>query len=431
MTDTTSLAESSQAFFCAIADYLTIKGKNLNEFLDPKDKSKGLDTFTGFESKWKSVFKNNSDSLHKIYEKFTEASTGSRIIPYGEIEGFLMFDKGWYTSSCLIGKKLVEDISTISKGFNKKPSTSDVWYFRGDKDVMKNLEDLFKVANKNKADPKFGDVNKWSPADIYFATNKARERIKANVADYVKGKGKAYGFDIMNNMVNELIESGDLLPISLKKQTNSVTIKKVNFDRAHETSEILKYGFYGFKKEWKKYELDNPQTRDLQIKFSTSDRESIKIRHDASTAAMKTELESKDMEARGGSIGSWKIFCDILELIDPKIASEELRLYNAANEKYKKEAKKLKMEYQEKVKRLTNPAAIKMARDQFDKDRGALDAMMVTNVIFPPLIKWLKANSRDNSNNPDYIPPADRFMQEIYKYATSRTEDSSRFIISK
>ena len=57
MADTTSLAESSQAFFCAIADYLLIKGKNLNEFLDPKDKNKGLDTFTGFEKKWKSEFK--------------------------------------------------------------------------------------------------------------------------------------------------------------------------------------------------------------------------------------------------------------------------------------------------------------------------------------------------------------------------------------
>jgi len=431
MTDTTSLAESSQAFFCAIADYLTIKGKNLKDFLDPKDKSKGLDTFTGFESKWKKEFKNKSDSLPAIYEKFTEAASGSKIIPYGEIEGFLMVDKGWYTSSCLIGKKLVEDISSISTGFNKKPSTSDVWYFRGDKDVMKNIEDLFKIANKNKPDPKFGDVNKWSPADIYFATDKARNRIRANVSDYVNGKGKAYGFDIMNNMINELIESGDLLPISLKKQTSAVTIKKVNFDRAHEASEILKFGFYGFRKEWKKYELANPQTRDLQIKFSSSDRESIKIRHDASTAAMKAELESKDLMARGGSIGSWKIFCDILGLIDTKIASEELRLYNVANEKYKKEAKKLKDEFLEKSKRMTNPAAVKLAREQFDKDRGALDAMMVTNVIFPPLIKWLKDNSGDKNNNPDYVSPADRFMQEIYKYATSRTQDSGRFIIAK
>ena len=58
MADTTSLAESSQAFFCAIADYLILKNKNLSDFLDPKDKKKGLDTFSGFERKWKSEFKN-------------------------------------------------------------------------------------------------------------------------------------------------------------------------------------------------------------------------------------------------------------------------------------------------------------------------------------------------------------------------------------
>ena len=29
-----------------------------------------------------------------------------------------------------------------------------------EQDVMKNIEDLFKVANKNKEDPKFGDVNR-------------------------------------------------------------------------------------------------------------------------------------------------------------------------------------------------------------------------------------------------------------------------------
>lgn len=431
MTDTTSLAESSQAFFCAIADYLVIKGKNLNDFLNPKDKSNGLDTFSGFEIKWKKEFKNKSDSLEKIYEKFTEAASGSRIIPYGEIEGFLMTDKGWYTSSCLIGKKLVEDITTISSGFNNKPNTSDVWYFRGDKDVMKNIEDLFKVANKNKADPKFGDINKWSPADIYFATDAARNRIRTNVNTYVKSKNNDYGFDIMNKMVSDLIDSGDLLPISLKKQTNSVTIKKVNFDRVHEESEILKYQFKGFVQEWKKYTPQKAQTRDLQIKFSSSASESIKIRHDASTAAMKAEFVSKDMEARGGSIGSWKILCDLWDKIDPQMASKSYRDYTNANTKYKQEVKVLREYYDDKIKRLKDPAAIKLAKKDFDAQRGALSAMLVTNVVFPPLIKWLNENDNKKTNNPDYYPPSDRFIQELFKYITSRTGESGKFIIAK
>jgi hypothetical protein len=431
MADTTSLAESSQAFFCAIADYLTIKNKNLSDFLDPKDKNKGLDTFSGFERKWKSEFKNKTDSLEKIYEKFTEASTGAQRIPYGEIEGFLMVDKGWYTSSCLIGKKLVEDITNISSGFSKKPSTSDVWYFRGDKEVMKNLEDLFKIANKNKPPPAFGDINKWSPADIYFATDKARDRIKASVQVYSGPKAKAYGFDIMNNMVSEMIEKGDLLPISLKKQTTSVTIKKVNFDKVEESTEILKYYYNGLKQDWKKYTLVKPQTRDLQIKFSSSDREMIKIRHDASTASMKAEFESRDMEARGGSIGSWKIFCDILAEIDSTTSTKLFNAYTKGNEQFKKESKALKADFEAKVKRLSKPEAIKIARADFDNQRGALSAMLVTNEIFPILIDWLDKNKKSNTRSEDYVPPSDRFIQELFRYITSRSFDSGKFIIAK
>jgi len=431
MADTTSLAESSQAFFCAIADYLNLKSKNLDEFLDPKDKNKGLDTFSGFEKKWKKEFKNKSDSLEKIYDKFTETSTGSQRISYGEIEGFLMIDKGWYTSSCLIGKKLVEDITSISSGFSKKPSTSDVWYFRGDREVMKNIETLFKEANKNKKSPAFGDINKWSPADIYFATDNARDRIKASVQVYTNGKNKDYGFDILNNMVSELIDRGDLLPISLKKQTNTVTIKKVNFDKVEEEIEILKYQFYGFRQEWKKYTPEKPQTRDLQIKFSTSNREVIKIRHDASTATMKAEFESKDMEARGGSIGSWKIFCDLLSYIDPAISIKLMSAYTKGNDQYKKEVKSLRADFEAKEKRLKKPEAKKMAREQFDEDRGALSAMLVTNEVFPTLIDWLEKNQKNNTKSPDFVPPSDRFIQELFKYITSRSSDSGKFIMAK
>jgi hypothetical protein len=429
--DTTSLAESSQAFFCAIADYLRIKNKNIDDFLNPKDKSKDLDTFIKFEKKWKSEFDGRIDSLKKIYDKFTEASVGQMKIPYGEIEGFLIDEPSWYISSCLIGKKIVEDISSISEGFRKKPSTNDIWYFRGDKNVMKNIELLFKAANDNKPSPSFGDINKWSPADIYFATDKARDRIAASVAIYTGKKAQTYDFDILNNMISEMIDSGDLLPISLKKQTNSVTIKKVNFDRVEEETEILKYKFYGFVREWKKYTPDQPQTRDLKIKFSNSNQEYIKIRHDASTASVKIEFESKDMEARGGSIGSWDIFCEIFSKFDSVLASKLKSEYRIENEKYKKEAKKLRDEMETKLKRLRSESAKKMIRAQFDQERGALSAMMITNTIFPPIIDWLEKNKRSNSMSEDYVPPSDRLLQQLFKYITSRSSDSGKFVIAK
>ena len=43
-------------------------------------------------------------------------------------------------------------------------------------------------------------------------------------------KDKTYSFDKLNLFISKKIDSGDLLPLSLKKATTTVVIKKVNFD---------------------------------------------------------------------------------------------------------------------------------------------------------------------------------------------------------
>ena len=56
---------------------------------------------------------------------------------------------------------------------------------------MDNIDTLFKYANKN--DKKFGDINKWSPADIYFVSDAAKEEVtkQADEAD----ENKTYTYD--------------------------------------------------------------------------------------------------------------------------------------------------------------------------------------------------------------------------------------------
>ena len=93
------------------------------------------------------------------------------------LEAFLNKDTKWYISSLQIAKKLINDINKIDpdfkiaqQGFNK------IFYFRGDQDVMGNIEKLFKIANRSgyNTQTKFGNINKWNPADIYLATDKAK-----------------------------------------------------------------------------------------------------------------------------------------------------------------------------------------------------------------------------------------------------------------
>jgi RNase H-fold protein (predicted Holliday junction resolvase) len=105
--------------------------------------------------------------------------------------------------------------------------------------------------------------------------------------------------------------------------------------------------------------------------------------------------------------------------------------YKRGNEKYKVQATKLRKEWEEKDRRLRKPEAKKMARADFDQERGALSAMLVTNEVFPTLIDWLEKNKRNISNAQDYVSPSDRLIQELFKYITSRTDDSGKFAIPR
>ena len=108
-------------------------------------------------------------------------------------------------------------------------------YLRGDKSVVQKITDLYNIANRNTNYNQkimkisgFGDINKWSPADIYYASKKVNTDIVKHLTE--ANKDKSYSFDKLNLFISKLIGSGDLLPLSLKKAEASVQIKKVNFD---------------------------------------------------------------------------------------------------------------------------------------------------------------------------------------------------------
>ena len=104
-----------------------------------------------------------------------------------------------------------------------------------------------KVKERNRAERKndltFNNLNKWSPADIYLASSKGRMVLKQlssgkNLTSPLKiGKSKIsslsslVSFGVLNAVMKQLMENGDLLPLSLKKAPNkdSVIIKTINF----------------------------------------------------------------------------------------------------------------------------------------------------------------------------------------------------------
>ena len=335
----TKAFESAQALFCAMADFLG------------KEKSKKVLNYKTYETygQFKSE-KGNEKLINDSYNKLK--TTG---VSLDLIEKILIKDVDWYKSSVNIAVKLIDDISEIDKDFKKiqSPGWTDFLYYRGAKggsDVMEDIEELFTIANKR--DKLFGDVNKWSPADIYFASKAAEKKIQQVVSNPPQG----FNFVNLNQLMNSLIDKGELLGVSLKKAPKEVHIYKINFtqEKNQEILEDIKY-----------FDIsENKGTdRDVQIYFGSSKAKPlIKIRHDpysdalGASLAIKCEIEGKN--SRLGSLVSFGTgtnspgatgFTDLWARVDPTYAKMLATSFQKGTLAYKKGIDELNKEYMKKI----------------------------------------------------------------------------------
>ena len=397
MADKTALAESSQALFCAIADFLG--DRKSEKVLDIK---KYL-TYTDFKR-----------AVGEGVVSQAEKRIRTPGVSLSDIETFLGKNNDWYKSSVLIAFKLVKDITGVDADFKlKQEGFQNLFYFRGDQEVMGNIEKLFKIANKSpiteKNQVKFGNVNKWSPADIYLATDKARGDISKALQN---AKPKSYSFIDLNILTSNLIDSGDLLPLSLKKTTKTVQLQKVNFDKKDEIKALEKISLSPKKvTNWQPYKKvpfgTKGETRDMRAFLNNGGE--IKFRHDPSAKRFVAEFIGGGAEARGGSIGSIKLFCELFALVDNETSKKVLKEYQEGEKKYFAD-----------LKLIENLRA--QDKKLFDFERGAISALNIINRIMPILKHWFTRTDQKK---------VDDFIRIIYQYITSRTPLSGKFIIAK
>ena len=150
MADKTTLLESSQALFSSLAD--NVGASSVEKAFDLKT----YPTFTDFKDKYNK----------KLELAFKRLDTPG--VSYNDIIQFLTSNNDWYTSSNLIAVELIKQIETIDKDYKiKGKGYQNLFYFRGDKDVMGTIQKLWAMANKMpitiKNQTRFGDINKWSP----------------------------------------------------------------------------------------------------------------------------------------------------------------------------------------------------------------------------------------------------------------------------
>ena len=67
-------------------------------------------------------------------------------------------------------------------------------------------------------------------------------------------------------------------------------------------------------------------------------------------------------------------------------------------------------------------------RTSYDYVRGELSSILVTNKVNDILQKWFMAN---NIINKDKTNKVDDFIRILFRYVTSRSETSAKFVIAK
>ena len=464
--DNTAPAEASQALFCAIADHLG-KTQYLSVVKQIQMMSKKDRTYDNFrslvsEKDIEEAFDKKTDTYKKQNNKFK----------LDELETFLNKEQDWFISSLIIAAKIIVFINKVSNKFNI--STQDLFYERGDKEIMGNISKLFDLANQGQKVPKtkskdpnarapivktpvFGDINKWCPADIYFSTKESTNVIENNLKTYEPAGSPELNFIELNKIMSDLIKNGDLLPLSLKKTTTSVHLVFVNFRRSREEEAINSIKFVSASK-WtpykkadykkllaipapklnrstKKYEIDpkdlqlikSLETRDIKLNFSEkSGAAEIKIRHDPSgSGSIKAEYKGKNAEARGGSVVSLDILCYLFSLADKKMADEFKKAWISGTNKFREEVKVLGPN---PGKGTTQKDTV--IKDLYNKKRGGVSAFYVTNEALPIIQAWVEKNSKRKLPG-SQDTRADLLIRRIFEYVTSRTEESSKFVIAK
>jgi len=436
MASKEDIQETAQALFCAMADYLGQDKIKLSKSLFDVNTYK---TYPDFKTAWNMMYSKKKNSVEEIFKNHVKSGQAS----FQQVDDFLTKQKAWYISSSNIGKELVAKVNGLNKLHAKIApfGWSDVFYEHKD-EIMDNISKLFEVANekqKNNRETKtkrrfipFGELNKWSPADIYFATPLAKKTIITAASQSNLSKTTFFS---LNSMISKLIDNGELLPLSLKFAPDKVTVKKVNFNRTQDWKELEKYE--GGDVSWTAYPTGNiigkPPARDLKLflKNTNSENDKILIRHDPSTAGIKGEIMLKGMNARGGSLGLEQIL-GIISLISDGVTNDIKNKFKTANTTFKELKKPIRKELTDKVKTKgfdmknkdeKTKEVIKESKKEINYDErvGQLSAIHVSNKIWPIIIKNIFTDENTKSS----------FVRMAYAYAASMSSDSAKFVVAK
>ena len=425
----TAEGEGAQALFCYIADVLGAHQTKIQflPYISSKDS--------------KEFFKEYKEIINGAVNHVDTEKSITTIISY------IKKNDGWFVSSLKIAMKLLSEIDTIDSDFKriKKPGWQSLFYQHGDEEIMQTMADLYKSANnqsgKLDGTKYFGDINKWTPADIYFASSKAK-RVLKNLLNEPQTKKDNLTFAKLNKTVRDLLKSGDLLPLSLKKVVGNVVLKKVNFSRAVENRLLATTKCTGVKTWYRmtgSYKATNksfkwiksppfPLTkgvgrRDIMVLLESGGKKGhIQFRHTPASGGrvspgVKVILMYKGSSALGGQVVGIPLLTKIIETVDKPFADKLRNIWDAEYRNFTTVANA----YIDYGGGKEKNNGTKAEKNQFNEDMGAISGLTVMNKIRPILESYFK-QPREKHHN---------VVRAIFAYTASRPPNSARFVIAK
>ena len=420
----TDKAEGAQALFCYIADAIGSRQikKAYKPYLDGQQNAEYF--FTEY-----------NDLVNKAFSSRAVDTINSK----NQIKQYVIDNKDWFMSSLTISQYIIETIDDISIKFRKikKPGWQDMLYKHGDDEIMDTMAKLFKSANKQYENLNgvkyFGNINKWSPADIYFATDKAKKQYKKLASDR-ETRNNNLTFAVLNKTIADSIESGDLLPLSLKKVNKKVYVQRVNFSREKE-EELLADTICTGVQSWSPMKIKNFKytnqftmgdysgSRDIRVTLESGGKKGdLQFRHTPASSGrpskgFKTVLSYKGASALGGQVVGIPLLCAVLESVDKAFAQKIQSTFDSNYKKFEKAMNK----YNENGGIYKYKSTDKVIKNEFNNEVGAISAKLIMNELRKEIDRFFSRPGEKRNNA----------VRALFAYTASRTENSSPFVIAK
>ena len=456
-------------------------------------------------------WKINNEYLKK---SFLRKYTKTNVSKLSTLKRVLDDELGWYESSVKIAAKLLSALKRIDPQYDIKGAGCEMTYHRGDEAIMGVIAELFKKANDTAKSQKtkspgfysptvFGDINKWSPADMYFATKDAKRELDNMLVTY---KTTNLRWEVLNNMISEQIDKGQLLPLSLKKVKDDVHLQKFNWDKRVKQY-LVKSVKYKSVKDWNpmppKSQLYKTSSssfewimkngkgpvyplkytdkitkktisyREIKLNFTVEEKvvgkdefktkeATLQFRHTPASeggvsGTIKTVLGYEGLNAiSAGQVASVPLLLKLIALGDEVFAEELKVVYDNGMKAFEKDAKPYLEAYGTRLYEghkdenwnlylaenkldewggfggyLVGNTTISKDKLRgrfktiFNEDMGAISGVTLMNPLRDKLEEYFSTTGKAAERNKRNV------IMEIFRYASSRTDHSAKFVIAK